>query len=89
VSDLLLPIDHLFRIIKGSILFLGNGASAYQADISRNVPLAGFCGESDWYPKAVHVGTLGLEKYRKKKFTRQGDLVPRYLYSKECDITGY
>ncbi|MFH1996142.1 MAG: tRNA (adenosine(37)-N6)-threonylcarbamoyltransferase complex dimerization subunit type 1 TsaB [Candidatus Omnitrophota bacterium] len=88
-DDLLLPLDHLFGIMKGRVLFLGNGAAAYRDDIARNVPLAGFCGDTDWYPRAVHVGTLGLEKFRKKDFTPVHDLVPRYLYSKECDITGF
>lgn len=75
---LLLPINDLVKRIKGvkeKIFFLGD--------------MNGFIGDGiDWYPKAEVVARLGLEKFKKMKFTRPEDLEPLYLYSRECDITG-
>ncbi len=41
-----------------------------------------------WHPKADVIARLGLEYFRKKKFTKAQDLEPMYLYSRECDIKG-
>jgi len=41
-----------------------------------------------WHPRADVVARLGLEYFKKKKFTAVEDLEPMYLYSRECDIKG-
>ena len=42
----------------------------------------------DYHPKADAVARLGVEYFKKKKFTAAKDLEPMYLYSRECDIIG-
>jgi len=79
---LLLSSDELKKKLKGykTVTFLGDGVKFIRED-----------GDSieDWYPRADVLLRIGAEYFRKGKFTKSGELQPLYLYSKECDITGW
>ncbi len=74
---LLLSAADLIKIInKRKTLFVGD------ATWIENISAV------NWHPKAETVARLGLESFRRKKFVREEDLEPMYLYSRECDIKG-
>lgn len=80
---LLLSAEELMKKINiyDKVFFLGDAVNL--------VHLRGVHkGLRDWYPRAEMIGKIGLELFRKHKFTPLEDLEPMYLYSKECDITG-
>ena len=86
---LLLPMEELARKVNGEVLFLGDASGQiFAGDIERL-----FNGRTrkklDWHPRAEVVAQLSLEHFRKKRFVTPEDLEPLYLYSKECDITGW
>lgn len=66
----------LGRYDKITILGDGAGLMGRQAHIS------------DWYPRADVIARIGLEYFKRRKFTSPEDLEPLYLYSGECDIKG-
>lgn len=80
---LLLPAEELegkLKNIKKSIAFLGDAVGPIYPAKPK---------VKDWQPKASVVARIGHELFNKKKFTRPEDLEPLYLYSRECDITGW
>ncbi len=83
---LLLEPSDLVKKIRGKTLFLGDGAKVYR-DVIAGSRGAEFYG-NDWHPRASVIAGLSLEKFRKKKYDDTLDLVPGYIYSKECDIRG-
>ena len=85
----LLPIGDLLKSIEGSVLFLGSGIDVYREEILREKPDAAFFTKADWHPRASAVGSIGFESIMKKKFVSAYDLTPLYLYSNECDVTGW
>lgn len=81
---LLLPAGDVMAMLRRfkdeAVTFLGDG-----------IPKEGVDGAivADWYPCAMSVGLLGAELFRKRKTVTAQRLEPLYLYSKECDITGW
>ncbi|OGW84825.1 MAG: tRNA (adenosine(37)-N6)-threonylcarbamoyltransferase complex dimerization subunit type 1 TsaB [Omnitrophica bacterium RIFCSPLOWO2_01_FULL_45_10] len=70
---LLLPVSELSEKLKG---------------IKEKIVLLGDAVGGDWHPRAEILGRIGLEYFKKRKFTAPEDLEPLYLYSRECDVTG-
>jgi len=86
---MLLSLDDLLNSVEGDILFLGSGVDVYKDDIGKRNPYARcYCGDR-WYPRASIVGKIGCKKMDGKTCERLSDLAPLYLYSKECDVTGW
>lgn len=77
---LLTSAENLNTILKKydkiTILGDGTGLMGRQTEIAK------------WYPKADVIAGLGLEYFKRRKFTSPEDLEPLYLYSRECDIKG-
>ena len=85
---LLLPIEELLERIDSPAIFLGDGIGLYKEAISNKLNSAQFAEENLWFPKASIVSKLGIEKLRKDEITGGDELVPMYLYSRECSIRG-
>lgn len=86
---LLISLDKLvFKIGKRKTLFLANGVKLYKNDISKLFPKAEFAPVSLFSPKGSVVAQMGLEKIAKGKQDDPDQLVPMYLYSQKCSITG-
>ena len=83
---LLIEPHGLVKKIKKKTLFLGDGAEVYK-DVIGQAKGAKFYKRA-WHPRASIVARLALEKFRKKRYSNVFDLVPAYIYSKECDIRG-
>jgi len=78
---LLLSIEDLTKIVAQykDVVFLGDAAPVFEVRKGRYI---------DWYPRAEAAVRLGLDMFRKKRFTKPEDLEPLYIYSSECDIKG-
>ncbi len=86
---LLIPLDRLMRKIdRRRVLFLGDGIKLYKNSISKVSPKAEFAPSPLWFPRASVVAQKGLEALAKGRQDNPYDLVPMYLYSRECIITG-
>lgn len=86
---LLIPLDKLaLKIGKKKTLFLGDGVKLYKNDISKLFAKAEFAPVSLFSPKGSAVAQMGLEKIAKGKQDDPNQLVPLYLYSQKCSITG-
>ncbi len=87
LSDyLLLPIGELLKKVKGSPVFLGDGAGLYRDDILNSSKKAVFLEDKYWYPKAGNLIKLGFSKVSKAKKQNLGKLTPLYLYPKDCQV---
>lgn len=80
---LLLPfVELMARLAKyDKVIVLGDLNSKFQ--------IPNFKFKEDWHPRAEVVARLGEELFKRKKFVKVNDLEPMYLYSRECDITGW
>ena len=78
---LLLPVKDLMKKVAkyDKVFFLGDALSLIGKDTGMDFI---------WHPRAEVIGRLGLDNFKKRKFTKPEDLEPMYLYSKECDIKG-
>ena len=82
-----MPLQELLKRLNGRILFLGDALSLYHRELSRNKKVkAAFAEEKFWYPEAAQAVPLAMERFRKGKFDDVNNLVPLYLYPKECQI---
>lgn len=86
---LLISLDRLIsKIGKRKTLFLGDAVKLYKNNIKKIFSKAEFAPASLWFPRASVVARIGLEKIAKGKQDNPDELVPMYLYSRECSITG-
>jgi tRNA threonylcarbamoyladenosine biosynthesis protein TsaB len=92
---LLLPAaDLLERIARyDKVMFLGDAEKRIQENMSFERSYSSRSQDQsllrkDWHPKAETVARLGMEYFKKKRFTKAQALEPMYLYSRECDVTG-
>jgi tRNA threonylcarbamoyl adenosine modification protein YeaZ len=76
------------KIGRRRTLFLGDGIKLYKDDISQLCPQAEFAPTSLWFPRASIVAKMGLCAIAKGRGDNPYELVPMYLYSRECSITG-
>jgi len=85
---LLVTVEELLAKIDFPVTFIGDGIARYKDAILSKNKSAQFVEESKWFPKASVVAKLGTERLRKKEGVTSDELVPMYLYSKECSIRG-
>ena len=85
---LLVTPEELLKNLHNTVVFLGDGIACYRERIVNQVPTARFTEEKLWFPKASVVASLGLEKLSKGETVSGDELVPMYLYSRECSIRG-
>ncbi len=78
----------MVRRLKGTALFLGDAVPLYKKELShtRGFKTHFLDGES-WMPKASVIAKMALEAYNKGKRDNPYDLVPLYLYARDCQVT--
>ena len=87
-SDYLLePADALVRRLKGSILFLGDVIPLYKERLlNRKNFNAKFFEGRGWLPKGSVIARIALREYQKGRSDNPYDLVPMYLYARDCNV---
>lgn len=87
-SDYLLePAEALAKRLKGPVLFLGDAIPLYKAQLLNKKSLrANFLDKRMWLPKGNVIAKIALREYQKGKSDNPYDLVPMYLYSRDCQI---
>ena len=81
---LLTEVDDFLETLDKEVFFFGSGVPKYKEKLDSS-RLASYSLETDWYPRAVDIATLGLE--RSVRGTADPETIdPLYLHSKECNI---
>lgn len=74
---------------KKDTIFLGDGLKLYKNRIkSRLKNKASFAPEHLWFPSAETVARIGEIRFKEGKREDPEELLPMYMYSKECSIKG-
>jgi len=81
---LLITPDELLKKISRPTTFIGDGIALYKDKLLT----MRFGEEALWVPKASVVAKLGIEKLKNNETVSGDELVPMYLYSRECSIRG-
>jgi len=84
---LLISLEELIKKINSSVFFLGDGIFLYRKEILKKIPQAKFGNCNLWYPKAGNLGIIAYERFKEGKSDSSFELVPLYLYPKECSVT--
>lgn len=85
----LLPVAELTRVVPaaGPVLFLGDGAGLYRAQLSELFGARATVAASEWWwPRAATLGRLGLERFRQGRKDDPQTLTPMYLYPMDCMV---
>ena len=85
----LLTPKQLLRKISSPTLFVGDGVEIFQnAGIKEKSKLIFFASGNFWYPKASVLARVAYELIKNKKVKKQrlGQILPIYIYPKECQI---
>lgn len=83
IGDLLKKIGKL-----DEVFFLGDAISLYRNEIAGKLgSAAAFVDESFWYPRPQELLMSAREKIRNKDFYNPDEIVPLYLYPKECQVS--
>jgi tRNA threonylcarbamoyladenosine biosynthesis protein TsaB len=87
-SDYLLePVEKLVKRLKGPILFLGDAIPLYKEQLSGKRSIkARFLDSKKWQPKGSVIAKMALEEYQKGRCDNPYDLVPMYLYARDCNV---
>ncbi|MGE4357275.1 MAG: tRNA (adenosine(37)-N6)-threonylcarbamoyltransferase complex dimerization subunit type 1 TsaB [Candidatus Omnitrophota bacterium] len=87
ISDyLLISLEDLLEKLDKDVFFLGNGLSLYRKEILLKKPQAKIANYNLWYPKAGNLGIIAYECFKEGKIDSAFELVPLYLYPKECSV---
>ena len=81
---MLTTIEELLGSLTGEVVFCGNGTVKYEEKLKQH-PLVRYNKEMDWYPRAVSIGRIGLERSAGATSDPQA-IEPLYLHSRECNI---
>ncbi len=84
---LLEPVERLLERLGDSILFLGDAILLYKEKFLHKKNFqARFVDGRVWLPKASVIARMALEKYKNGKSDNPYDLVPLYLYARDCQV---
>jgi len=83
---MLLNERELLGKIKGDAIILGDAVSLFKDKITAKSRSAIIMSSDYWYPRGHNLIKLALERIKKKEFDDPADIVPIYLYPKECQI---
>ena len=84
---LLRPASRLINHLRGSILFLGDAIPLYKEKFLHKKSFkAYFLDGKIWLPKASIIARMALEEYNKGRSDNPYDLVPLYLYARDCQV---
>lgn len=84
---LLISPEELVSRLDSNVFFLGDGLNLYRKEILRKIPRAKIATYNLWYPKGGNLGIIAYERFKEGKRDSVFDLVPMYLYPKECSVT--
>jgi tRNA threonylcarbamoyladenosine biosynthesis protein TsaB len=82
---LLTKADDFLKGLEGEIFVFGNGITKYKEELDSS-PLVEYSLDIDWYPKAVDIGRLGIERAC-SGFDSADTIDPMYMHSKYCSVT--
>ncbi len=82
----LVTIDELLAGLKKRVFFFGDAVNVYKNKLDL-CSLALWSETTDWYPKAVDIGRIGI-KLSDTGYDDPAALEPLYLHAKECGVTG-
>jgi len=80
------PIEKLMDKVKTEAVFLGDGVGLYREKIKRLNKKAVFLEEEYWYPSSGNLIKLGYDRIKRRKKIGLDDLIPIYLYPKDCQV---
>ncbi|MGB3112548.1 MAG: hypothetical protein WBB84_06230, partial [Candidatus Omnitrophota bacterium] len=83
---LLVTVEELLESLEEEVVFFGDGVDRYEDKLAGH-PLVSYDKNVDWYPKASHIGRIGLKRSCYMKDDPE-TIEPLYLHAKECNITG-
>jgi hypothetical protein len=65
---------------------LGDAVALYKESISRNIRGPEVLEKDYWYPRPGNIITLARERIKQKKYSNAFQILPIYLYPKECQV---
>lgn len=71
--------------LEEKIFVFGSGVDRYKEELDA-APLVEYAVDMDWYPKAVDIGRLGIERSR-SGYDEADTIEPMYMHSKYCNVT--
>jgi len=81
---LLVRAEDFLKELKEEVFFFGEACAKYKTELDM-CKFAVFDEHTDWYPRALEIGRVGLEQsFEKIEYAE--DLEPLYLYEKECSV---
>jgi len=94
ISDYLLTEPaKVFKMLKGTVAFVGDAIPLYQKEILARGKLKSvkfspvLLDEKQWYPSAKNLAALARLRFAAKDIDRCDTLVPLYLYPEDCQVT--
>jgi tRNA threonylcarbamoyladenosine biosynthesis protein TsaB len=85
----LAPVEDVLQKCRNRTLFLGDAVGIHMEKISKTMPEAAeFAPQWLWLPRVGTVAQLGIKKLLAGEADDRDKLLPLYLYSRECSITG-
>ncbi len=88
-DELMKRVCREMRSRAHKVLFLGDGIEVYGELFRAGGDGVEFLRGLGWHPRAGVVARLAARKFEKKRFSDVCELVPLYLYSRECDMKGW
>lgn len=86
-SDYLLePAKRLVKRLRSGVLFLGDAIPLYKEQLSAKKALRPHFFEGKWFPKGSVIAKMALEAYGRGRRDSPYDLVPMYLYARDCNV---
>ena len=84
---LLEPIEKLMKRLKGQILFLGDAMPLYREQLAGDKSFrAIYLDDRKWLPKASVIAKMGLKAFEGGRRDNPYDLLPMYLYARDCNV---
>jgi len=85
-SDLVLKPDDLLEMVKGPVIFLGDGAEVYQDKLGSDKDDHFFAPVYLCQTRASVLAKLGLEKFKREEILKEDEIRPLYCRAPEAEI---
>jgi tRNA threonylcarbamoyladenosine biosynthesis protein TsaB len=87
-SDYLLePVETLVKRLRNKVFFLGDATTLYKEKlVGKKSFKAHFLDGKTWIPKGSVIAKIAFKEYQKRKSDNPYDLVPMYLYARDCNV---
>lgn len=83
---MVIEINELLKKVNKHTYFFGDACVMYK-DVLNGNKFSDILSCEDWYPKAEDIGRIGLKNLMIGGSEKAIDVLPLYLYDKECNIT--